>query len=205
MIIDFEGLSGNRIYHTMTQTLIPRPVAWVLSDNGGNQSYNLAPFSYFTAVSSEPALLMISIGKKADGSLKDTRKNILENKRCVIHIASADLVDTVTDTAATLEHGESEIDKAGLKTQCFDGFELPRLSCCDIAFACELYEYKEIGEVQQGLIFLAVKQVYINDDVISNTASGRLAVDTEKVNPLARLGGSEYWVDGRSVKVQRPT
>ena len=90
MIIDINSLSGDRVYHTLTQTLIPRPVAWVLSDNGESDNLNLAPFSYFTAVSSKPALLMISIGKKPDGVLKDTRLNLIQRKKCVVDIASAD-------------------------------------------------------------------------------------------------------------------
>ncbi len=83
MIIDTCELSANRIYHTMIQTIIPRPVAWVLSDNGKDdcrqsvslteqpERFNLAPFSYFTPVSSKPPVLMFSVGKKPNGSPKD--------------------------------------------------------------------------------------------------------------------------------------
>jgi flavin reductase (DIM6/NTAB) family NADH-FMN oxidoreductase RutF len=64
MHLDFSDFTAAQRYHLMTQTIIPRPIAWALTDSD-NGSYNLAPFSYFTAVSSEPALLMLSVGKKA--------------------------------------------------------------------------------------------------------------------------------------------
>ena len=78
MNLDFSQFNANQRYHLMTQTLIPRPIAWVLTDSG-NDSLNLAPFSYFTPVSSNPALLMISVGLKPNGDKKDTLVNILKN------------------------------------------------------------------------------------------------------------------------------
>ena len=74
MYLNLSDLSASQVYHTLTQTLIPRPVAWVLSDSG-NDGLNLAPFSYFNAVCSDPPLVMISVGKKPDGNQKDTCSN----------------------------------------------------------------------------------------------------------------------------------
>ena len=166
MQIDFSDFSSIQRYHLMTQAIIPRPIAWVLTDSE-NGSYNLAPFSYFTAVSSKPALLMLSVGKKPNGDNKDTLTNILKNKKMVIHIASEDQAELVTQSAATLAHGESELTKAGLSTSTFKNFPLPRLSQCDLAFACELYEIKELGDATQTLIFVEIKQLYISDEVVS--------------------------------------
>ena len=65
MLIDLQDLSPNRIYFTMIQTLIPRPVAWVLSDNGLAGSFNLAPFSYFNGVCSKPPLVMEQVTRSS--------------------------------------------------------------------------------------------------------------------------------------------
>ena len=107
MIIDFAELSPSQAYFTMIQTVIPRPIAWVMSVNeGGN--YNLAPFSYFNAVCSDPPLLLISVGKKPDGSFKDTRVNIEQRKEFVVHVAHRGLLDELNDSSATLPYGESD-------------------------------------------------------------------------------------------------
>ena len=204
MIVNFDALSANRVYHTMIQTLIPRPVAWVLSDSGADLDYNLAPFSYFTAVSSQPPLLMFSVGKKPDGTLKDTRVNIRQRKHFVVHIASSNMADEMTKSSASLAFGESELAGSGLTVTDFEGFSLPRLDCCDVAYACELFEYKEIGDVPQALIFGLIKQVYIDDRVIAVGEGGRFSVDAQKLDPIARLGGDNYWVQGQSISVTRP-
>ncbi|MGB1262549.1 MAG: flavin reductase family protein [Cognaticolwellia sp.] len=182
----------------MTQTIIPRPIAWVLTNstnaNNNQNNLNLAPFSYFTAISSDPALLMLSVGKKPNGDIKDTLNNVLKNKKIVIHIAGENLADMVTETAASLEHGESElatISDEALSTVPFEGFSLPRLAQCDIAYGCELFEIKEIGDVPQTLIFVEIKQLYVSPKVIT-VNDGRVKIHADSVNPLARLGASEY-------------
>lgn len=213
MILNFSDFSENQRYHLMTQTIIPRPIAWALtcSDKDDNCCYvtdkvvdnsklNLAPFSYFTAVSSSPALLMLSVGKKPGGESKDTLCNVIKNKKMVIHIASEQQAGLVTKTAATLPHGQSELELTDestdsnlhLNTVPFEGFELPRLEQCDIAYGCELFEIKEMENSALTLIFVEVKQVYISDDVIDVDEKQRINVHADKVNPLARLGGGEY-------------
>ncbi|MDU0114716.1 flavin reductase family protein [Psychrosphaera aquimarina] len=203
MLVNLEQLSANNVYHLMTQTIIPRPIAWVLTDSG-DQNYNLAPFSYFTAVSSAPPLLMFSVGKKPDGSAKDTTVNVKQNKKLVIHIANSDQSKAVTASAATLEHGESELLSTGLETVEFEGFSLPRLKDCHIAFACTLFETQELGETPQTLIFAKIEHIYINDEVINIDDKGRVKVLANKVNPLSRLGGSEYGSLGDIISNIRP-
>jgi flavin reductase (DIM6/NTAB) family NADH-FMN oxidoreductase RutF len=196
MQLNFSEYSSSERYHLMTQTIIPRPIAWVLTESNigvDNQSiYNLAPFSYFTAISSDPAILMISLAKKPNNEIKDTLTNVLKNKKMVIHIASEDQAELVTQTAASLPYGESELKDTALTTTDFEGFSLPRLSQCNIAYGCELYEIKEIGDIPQTLIFVEVKQLYINEKVLKTDNPERINIAADKVKPLARLGGGEY-------------
>jgi len=204
MLLDFSELETGERYHLMTQTIIPRPIAWVLTDSG-DKNYNLAPFSYFTALSTEPALLMISVTKKPNGDVKDTLTNVLKNKKMVIHIASDEQAELVTKTAATLDHGESELTNTNLTTTAFDGFPLPRLAECNIAYGCELYEIKEIGDAPQTLIFVEVKQLYINDKVLNTENPERIKIAADKVKPLARLGGGEYASLTKPFSLKRPS
>ena len=203
MIIPFDNLSPAKVYFTMIQTLLPRPVAWVLSENP-DDSYNLAPFSYFNAICSDPPLIMLSIGLKPDGGPKDTRLNIEANKDFVIHIAHREMAPLVTQTSATLPRGESELEKAGLQTCEFPGSHLPRLTDCRVAYACKLHDLQEIGNGPQTLIFGEVTQVFIDDSVIENDAKGRMQVMAERVDPIGRLGGGEYTTFGEKINIPRP-
>lgn len=203
MNLNFSDFSANQRYHLMTQTIIPRPIAWALTDSS-NGTLNLAPFSYFTAVSSAPPILMLSIGKKPNGDSKDTLVNIIKNEKIVIHIASEQHANLVTQTAQTLAHGESEITHNKIMTTEFLDFPLPRLTQCDIAYGCELYEIKELGDVPQSLIFVEVKQVYINDMVADIDDKQRIKVHADRIKPLARLGGGEYATLKESFSLTRP-
>lgn len=191
MIIDLAAFSANQIYHIMTQTVVPRPIAWVLTESA-SENYNLAPFSYFTAVSSAPPLLMFSAGKKPDGSIKDTVVNAKKTKQLVIHISSQDQADVVTQTAATLAHGESEVEQNDIQLVALEGFSLPRVKACKLAFGCSLHETIEMGETPQTLVFAKIETLYVCDSAVNEDSKERLNIAAERIDPLARLGGGEY-------------
>jgi flavin reductase (DIM6/NTAB) family NADH-FMN oxidoreductase RutF len=203
MQIDLSSFSPNQIYHLMTQTVVPRPIAWVLTDSA-NENYNLAPFSYFTAVSSSPPLLMFSVGKKPAGENKDTVENVKRTKQMVIHIASQDDASLVTKTAATLPHGESEVAINQIDLVPFEGFDLPRVASAKVAFGCSLYEIKEMGEAPQTLVFAKIETLFIDDTIHKEDEKGRLAIDASVIDPLARLGGGEYAGISSPFSLQRP-
>ncbi|MCF2856873.1 flavin reductase family protein [Pseudoalteromonas sp. SMS1] len=191
MILNFKDLSPNRIYHTLTQTVVPRPIAWVLSKNTQG-TLNLAPFSYFTAISSDPAILMYAVGQKPSGEYKDSVVNVEENNELVIHIADSELAHDVTQSAATLPNDQSELDLLDLRLVEFSGFGLPRIEKAKVAFGCKLHQVVEMGELPMKLVFVEVTQAYIDDEIIQLDEKGRSKVDALKLDPLARLGGAEY-------------
>ena len=203
MYFDLAKLSPNQAYFTMTQTIVPRPVAWVLSENASGD-FNLAPFSYFNAVCSDPPLVMLSIGRKPDGSPKDTRVNIEQRGHFVIHIAHREQAQPMTESSATLDYGDSEVARLGLQTVPFQGFTLPRLKDCRVAFACERYEIREIGNAKQTLLLGLVRAIYVDDAAVTTDAKGRTKIDAARIDPLGRLGGGEYSTMEGIVNVPRP-
>ena len=205
MLIDFDGMDPKDAYHILTQTVIPRPVAWVLSENPEGD-FNLAPFSFFTPITSNPPLLMISVGKKpVEGVSKDTRVNIEARKHFVVHIAHRDLAAAVTESSRTLPHGESELKNLDLELVDFEGSSLPRLADCHVAFACELYDIKEIGDGPQSLVFGKVTRVWVSDDAARYDDKNRLTFNGAAIDPIGRLGGSEYVTFGEVFKIPRPS
>ncbi len=192
------------VYHTLTQIIIPRPVAWVLSpsDEAGN-SLNLAPFSFFNAVCSDPPVLMLSIGAKSDGTLKDSCRNLLERERCVIHVGTEDQARAISDTARELVFGDSEVALSGHELVEFEGTGMKRLQGVPIAMACRLHQHVEVGNKPQHLLLVEVERFWIDDAVCYQDAKGRSRVDADKVRPLARLGGAEYARLGEVFRVER--
>jgi flavin reductase (DIM6/NTAB) family NADH-FMN oxidoreductase RutF len=202
MIIDCSQYSADQLYFLLIQLVIPRPVAWVLSDNG-NGSYNLAPFSFFNAITSNPPILMLSVGWKDGSTRKDTWVNISERKDFVVHIPCGRQVHEVSNTSTVLPHGVSEADKFDIRLEKIDGWPLPKIKGAKITFLCEKYAIYEIGNDPQGLILGKINSILVSDDAISQD-NGRMIIDPAKIDPLARLGGDHYGLLGEVLTVARP-
>ena len=203
MILDLSELKPAQVYFHMIQTLIPRPIAWVLSEIEPGK-YNLAPFSYFNAVCSDPPLIMLSVGKKPDGSFKDTRVNVEQRRDFVVHIAHRELLADLNQSSATLDADISEVDQLGLETADFKGSRLPRIKACRVAYACECHEIHELGSTPQSIIYGKVTHIYIEDGITSISEKGHLKVHAEKLEPVSRLGANEYMRFGDVIKLSRP-
>jgi len=201
MHIDMSTLSPAQAYAMMTQTVIPRPIAWILTGNSDN-TYNLAPFSYFNALASDPPMIMISIGLAPSGALKDTRANIEERKEFIVHIAHREMAEAMTKSAASLPANVSEVDMLQLPLAEMPGSSLPRLADCRIAYACE---YDSVHMIKnQAIVFATLKHLYAADEVVGKDAKGRVCVNAVDVDPLGRLGGGEYFGAGDLIYVERP-
>jgi flavin reductase (DIM6/NTAB) family NADH-FMN oxidoreductase RutF len=204
MLIDLATTDAKHIHPILTQSVIPRPVAWVLSRNPGDD-FNLAPYSFFTVVGSKPPILMVSVGKKpADGVFKDTRVNIDARKQFVVHIGSKSHAQAMTASSRHLDHGQSEVEELNLKLVQEDGWPMPRLEGCLVALYCELREVIEMGDTPQSLVFGNIKQVFVDDRVASINEQGRFIIDAEGIDPISRLGGSDYGTLGEVFSVPRP-
>ncbi|SFX77405.1 flavin reductase family protein [Marinospirillum alkaliphilum] len=204
MQLDMQHIKADTCYHLMTQTIMPRPVAWVLSQNE-DAGLNLAPFSFFNAVCSDPPLVMLSVGSKPDGAPKDTRRNLISGREFVIHLPSVAQAEAVTASAATLAYGESELPLCKLRTVDFPGCPLPRLEGVPIAFHARLHQVHYLGNKEQAVIYAELLQAWLDDAVITeDTQRGRYLVDASAINPLARLGGAEYATLGEVFKIKRP-
>ena len=203
MYIDFNDLRPSEVYHVLTQTVIPRPIAWVLSKNE-DATHNLAPFSYFTPVSSKPAVLMFSVGKKSTGTDKDTVTNILAGRPFSIQIAHAEQKEWLNKSSAELDLNESEVDKYGIELEGDTEQSFMRIKGAQVAFDCELYQHEQLGDTPQQLIFAKILSAFCDDQAVSRDDKGRMTISAEKINPLSRLGASEYSEIGAITKLSRP-
>jgi flavin reductase (DIM6/NTAB) family NADH-FMN oxidoreductase RutF len=203
MYLQLDSLTPDQVYFTLIQSLVPRPIAWVLTQNS-NQSYNLAPFSFFNAVCSDPPLIMLSLGKKPNGSLKDTLINIEQNRCFTVHIAHRELLPALNQSSASLKYGESELDDLNLELCEFDQHPLPRIKCCRVAYACECYEIHSLGNTPQRIIYGKVNQCYFDDTVVTVSEQGRVKLHADRLDPIARLGANEYAGLGKIIQLARP-
>ncbi len=183
MLENTENLESNDIYKLLSNIVVPRPIAWISTLSKEN-ILNIAPFSYFTPLSSSPATLIISIGHKKDGSVKDTLKNLRESKKCSIVIASPSDVKDVEISASPLEFNESEFDKFDIETkEILKDYPAVPKSANVVIFADYLKEV-ELDGSQTIPVIVEVKSIYVDDKLYNN---GKI-----KTDPLARVGAGYF-------------
>ncbi len=202
MIIDFSKLAAGQAYFAIIQLVVPRPIAWVLSSNS-NRSYNLAPFSFFNAVGGEPPYIAIGIGRRPDGSQKDTHRNIGARPDFVVHLPSVDNGPAMVQSSATLPPEVSEVEHAEVALQAVDGWPLPRVRDARVALLCRREKFVSLGNSATSLLLAEVTQAWV-DPAAASTENGRLIIDPARLDPLSRLGGSLYAHLGPLESHQRP-
>lgn len=167
--------------------------------------FNLAPYSFFNTVSSEPPLVMISTGLRSDGRPKDTRENVKQRQDFLIHIASVAQLEDLNASSATLSAGESEVAHLGLTTFPLAGSRLPRLKDARVVFVRTLHERNHnIGGNTTSMILGRVRGFIWMIEVVGRDPKGRRQIHADRIHPVGRLGAGEYVDFGRIIKLKRP-
>lgn len=184
-VIDPAALDRRSNYRLFTSLLVPRPIGWLttLSDDG---SINLAPFSFFGAVSANPPVVVVSIGERR-GEAKDTARNLAARGQFVANLATWDLVEAVDATAADLPYGTSEVEAAGLSLAPSDVVGPPRVAESPVHLEAVVVETVSLPDVATGIYFGRVVRYHVRADLLAGDR-----VDPRALDPLARLGAGGY-------------
>ena len=177
-------------YKFIIGSILPRPIAVVstINEDGTN---NLAPFSFFTAVSAKPMILAFSpLIRSATGEQKDTPRNILRDKEFVINIVSEDIANKVNMCSAELPYGEDEFSHSGLTPIDSEMVKAKRIKESLIHFECKFRDRLNYGD-EPGcgqIITGEVIKVHIDESIYEN---GR--INTKKLKPVARGAGNDWF------------
>lgn len=210
MLVDLEGMSSEAVYHLMTQVIVPRPIAWVVSDNGVDAAddarWNIAPFSYFNAVASDPPTVMFSVGERgrADGpaGVKDTLTNVSARAEHTIALPNREQLDAVEVTSTEVPYGQSEFALAGLEPVAWE-WSVPRPSGVRAALGCTVAGIVPIADGPQRVVLARVHRIWVDDAAVGEDAKGRPRVDATLLDPLLRLGAGSYARMGPTMRPER--
>ena len=145
MEINLMALEPRHAHDLLTSTVIPRPIAWVSTINKEGQT-NLAPFSFFTGVSWSPPVLAFSVVNRADGTLKDTARNIHEVPEFVVHLVLVDLLAVMEYSAKPTPYGTDDISITGINWLPSKIIRPRRIQEAKIAFECTLERIVTVSE-----------------------------------------------------------
>lgn len=195
MEFDPAALTPTERYKLLIGGIVPRPIALVstISPSGAP---NLAPFSFFAGVGSDPMMLLFCPANKPDGTPKDTLRNcapITEGGtgEFVVNVVSFSFAHRMAAAAEPLPHGESEFELTGLNTAPSRVVRPARVAEAAVAFECHTEHIIRTnpGQPAGGNVVLGrVQHVFVRDDAINE----RLHVDPGVVDAIGRMGGLSY-------------
>ena len=165
----------------------PRPIGWIGSIDAEGRA-NLAPYSFFNAVSDRPPMVMFS-----SGGHKDSLRNIEATGEFTCSLATWALRDAMNLSSATVAPQVNEFELAGLPRAASRFVRPPRVASSPAALECRLWKLQPLPapagrpEAAYTVVFGEVVGIYIDDAFIRD---GRVC--TGEMRPIARMGYMEY-------------
>ncbi|MBM7070179.1 flavin reductase family protein [Actibacterium sp. 188UL27-1] len=185
--LDLDAMTPALRYKLLTAVVLPRPVAWVTTLAVGG-TVNAAPYSFFNLFGQDPALVILGLQHRADGSPKDTTENIGRTGEFVVNIATPSLNASMVDTAATYPSDVSEAGALDLGLAASTHVAPPRLADVPVAIECRLLD---------RLTYSAERDIVVGKAVGLAARDGLIDTDTWRVDwkgdyPVARLFADRY-------------
>jgi flavin reductase (DIM6/NTAB) family NADH-FMN oxidoreductase RutF len=182
--VDLSAIDHAARYKLLTGSIIPRPIAWVTT-RMENDRTNLAPFSQFIILSTDPGLIGFTIGQW-DGLTKDTLEHLQREKEMVVNSVPEHAADLVQATSRDFPHDVSEIDNFGIATISSVMVKPPRLAQSPIQFECQVDQFVPVGRS-----ILVVGRVLLMH-VATGLRDAQNHIDHKIYRPLGRIGGRRY-------------
>lgn len=189
MQIDPQALDQTAVYKLLIGCVVPRPIAWVSSVDADGVR-NLAPFSYFMAITDDPPTIAFSSAPRgAAGSKKDTLRNVEATREFVVNVVDDALAEPMNLTSGDYPPEVDEFTLAGLAAAPGVRVKVPRVAEAPISMECRLVQVIPVGRRPHGLVLGEVVQFHVRDGLY-DPATGR--IDLRRLRPVGRLAGDLY-------------
>ena len=190
------------VYRLMTAMIVPRPIAFV-STLSGTGVRNLAPFSFFTAVSANPPVVCFSpMIRGADGSKKDTLLNIEATGEFVINIVSEEFALKMNACSAEVGPEVDEFALSGLTPGDSELVAPPRVVESHACMECRLLQVVHVSALPLGgsLVLGEVLLFHADEGLFDN-----FSLPPGRLRPIGRMGGSTYARTTDRFEMPRPS
>ena len=185
MQLDPRTLASTAVYKLLISSVVPRPIAWVSSVDAAGVA-NLAPFSYFMAITDEPPTVAFSCSPRA-GAHKDTLRNVEATGQFVVNVVDDDRAEAMNLSSGDYPPETDEFVLTGLTAAPSLVVKAPRVAEAPINMECSVVRILPVGKAH--LILGEIVQWHVRDDVY-DAATGRL--DMHRLRPVGRLTGNLY-------------
>ncbi|HAN99521.1 MAG TPA: flavin reductase family protein [Planctomycetaceae bacterium] len=202
MLIDPEQVRPADLYQTMIRLIAPRPIAWIgtVSSDGVP---NLAPYSFFSGVTSRPPTLMFSSVSRPDGSLKDSVANILATGEFTVNVVPHRLAEAMLATSAEFPSEIDEFRACDIASAPGERIAAPRVLESPAHFECRLMQTVPIGQGAGSatIVIGRIVAIRVADEMLG--ADG--FADMGRLDLVGRLGGDAYATTRDRFERKRPS
>ncbi len=201
MTIHPEGANPRDLYKLLIGLVVPRPIAWVstLSKDG---IPNLAPYSFFNAVSADPPVVAFAPSRKPDGDQrKDTLRNIEDSGEFVVNIVSEAVAEAMNASAADVPPEVDEFALAKVTPVPATLVKAPMVGEAPAQLECKLRQIIPLGDRPTSGILV------LGDVICFHFAEGlvdNFRVDPDRLAAVGRMGGMSYARTRDRFDLQRP-
>ena len=199
-LIDPAAVTARERYELMTSLVVPRPIGWISTWSADGVA-NLAPFSYFGALSVTPMLVGVSIGHRKT-SPKDTLVNLRSRGAFCVNVVSQRFLEAMNATSADVSPDVDEFELAGLTAAASERVDAPYVEGGQAILECEVRKEVDLDGAPNTLVIAEVVGVRI--DASLPLEDGTLSVDPESLKPVGRLAGGSYALLGLVKRIPRP-
>ena len=194
MRFEMDSLSPAERYKLLVNTITPRPIAWVLTQDGDGRR-NAAPYSFFNAMGGTPPL--VAIGMAADGqregvAAKDSLRAIRETSEFAVALVDEAHAEAMNVTATNAPPGVDELALAKLDTTPATAITGPLLASAPVQFECRLWQFIATGH-DQGIVLGEVLVTHIEDRFLGEE-DGKLRIDNPAMKLIGRTYGAGWYV-----------
>jgi flavin reductase (DIM6/NTAB) family NADH-FMN oxidoreductase RutF len=194
---DLTASESNDHYKLLTGLVIPRPIGWI-GTKAASGKMNLAPFSFFNAVSSEPPIVLFSAGRHIDRP-KDSVTYAEESGVFTVNLVSEDLADAMNKSSGTFAPDEDEFVIAGVTPVIGTLVDAPMVQESPANLECRVIEVIDVG-VETRMVLGEVVMIHVRDDALDGTR-----VNPDVIQAIGRLSGSSYVTTRDRFELKRPT
>ena len=190
MEITPKDLPWQSVYKILIGSVVPRPIGWISTVNSDGRP-NLAPFSFFNAVCSNPPHVLFCPSVRIENyQPKDSLCNVRATGEFVVNIVTEELAEAMNLTSTDLPAEVNEFEVAGLSMSPSSAVRPPRVAASPIHYECKVAHIFDLGDQPGAGSVVIGKVVHIHVD--ESVLFGKDKIDVTKLKPVGRLGGNGY-------------
>lgn len=186
VVFDLADTRSRDRYKLLSGLIVPRPIGWI-GTRRADGTNNLAPFSFFNIVSSNPPIVLFSAGSHRDRP-KDSSTLAGRSGEFTVNIVSELVVEAMSVTSGSFSADDDEFAIAGLTAVAGHKVGAPLVAESPANLECKVRQIIEIGASgSTELVVGDVLVIHVEDEVLDGTR-----IDNDALRAVGRMAGNTY-------------